>query len=550
MIDGIIKKIENQSVSIGQWIAAFVGIVFVRYFFEVLSSPTPSGIIQSDAYALVHIGLFFLTITLGIICIVGYFTKNYTGTAKVTLFMLPIVWLAPILDIILSHGKGYIMSYIYDTHSALFFDIFRFFGPQLMHGATYGMRIDYTILLFVIGWYVWLKRKNISRVVVTLAFLLVFMFVIGTIPSLLYTFTHLNAQNPTPSSILYYINDLVTKSNIYFNTLHEGAMSVSPLRFMQIGFDKLMSQILFILSTILATIFFWKTDREKFKAVIKNVRLERVFYYMTSFIFAVGFAYLINLEGSFSWVDVLGLVCLLISWFGVWMYSVHVNDIADFKIDEISNPNRPIVQKKITGDEMRQIGYIYLALALLGSWSAGFYPFFMALVGVAVSYIYSASPLYLKRVPILTTFLISIVCLSAALAGFFFVSTSKEIRIFPMLVAMGILVVFTLETTFKDMKDVAGDSAQGMFTLPTLFKNNGDRVVGLCFAASFLLVPVFLSFYDLFVLAIPAAIVGYKIITKKPYKEKWVFVLHFSFYISILFLFIGLYYLSTAVLRM
>ncbi|MCX6701875.1 MAG: UbiA family prenyltransferase [Candidatus Zambryskibacteria bacterium] len=439
MMEGFIKKIEEQPISISQWIVGFVGIIFVRYFFEVLSSPTPSGIIQSDAYALVHIGLFFLTIILLIICVAGYFTKNYTNVSKIILFLLPIVWFAPIFDIIFSRGKGYIMSYIYDTHGALVLDFFKFFDPQIMHGATYGMRIAYTILLLAVGFYIWLKRKKILPVILTLLTLYVFMFIVGTIPSLLYTFTHLNTPNSTPSSVLYYVNDLVTKSNIYHNTLHETAQSVPLIRFLQIGFDKLMSQILFILSFILATIFFWKTSPQKFKAVIKNTRPERIFYYMSSFILTVGFAYITEREGVFSWVDVLGMICLLISWLGVWMYSVHVNDIADVQIDEISNSNRPIIQKTITSEEMHQIGYIYLALALLGSWSAGFYPFFMALVGLAVSYIYSASPLRLKRIPILTTFLISIVCLAAALAGFFFVSIDKQIHSFPILVAMGIL---------------------------------------------------------------------------------------------------------------
>ena len=102
----------------------------------------------------------------------------------------------------------------------------------------------------------------------------------------------------------------------------------------------------------------------------------------------------------------------------------------------------------------------------------------------------------------------------------------------------------TLAINVKDMKDVEGDKADGILTLPTLFGEMGAKIVGLCFALSFLLVPIFLSFYILYIVALPSAIVGYKLVTKKPYKENPIFILRFVFLFSIALFYLSGYWLA------
>src|SRR3989344_8903106 len=115
MIRKILDDIENQKMTIREWLLGFLGILFVRFLFESLSSPTSSGIIPSDPYTLIHYGLFFLSIILVTACIIGFITKNYEAGGKGNLFGLPVIWLAPIIDILLSSGLGYKMTYIFDT---------------------------------------------------------------------------------------------------------------------------------------------------------------------------------------------------------------------------------------------------------------------------------------------------------------------------------------------------------------------------------------------------------------------------------------------------
>ncbi len=182
--------------------------------------------------------------------------------------------------------------------------------------------------------------------------------------------------------------------------------------------------------------------------------------------------------------------------------------------------------------------YVFFMIAVIGSWCAGFYSFFFVSVGLAVAYIYSAPPLRLRRITLLSSFVISVVILSATLSGFFFVSYDKKIHSFPTLVSLGIIIFYTLQINFKDMKDIEGDSRQDVKTLPVFFKKNGAKITGICFALGYLLVPIFLGSYYLYLASIPASIIGYKLITKKRYNERLVFILHFSFLICVIAIFL------------
>lgn len=543
MLNKAIENIKNCEIGIVQWITSFIGIVFVRFALESLSSPTSSGLIPSDAYTLIHYGLFWITLILGLILIVGFFGKNYLLTTKLALFGLPAIWLAPIIDIIISRGSGFTQSYIFDTHGKLILDFFSFFGQTLTHGATYGMRIEMLVVLVGVGWYLWTQNKNIYRSIAGVFCVYVFGFIVGSLPSIIYTLFHLSTQT-TPTEVLNYFKTIILQSNIFHNTLREGTLSVAPSRFFELGFDKLLSQILYITSCLLSTLLFWKINAKKFQVITKNIRLERVGSYLVLLLCGIGFAYINGLGSTFIWVDLLGIICLLISWTSLWMYAVHNNDIADIKIDRVSNIERPLVRNDITEKDMLETGYLWLAVALLGAWGAGFYPFFMSLIYIATSHIYSTPPLRLRRFPLIPSFLIGIASLTTILAGFFFISTNKQIQTFPVSLAVGIIIMVTLAINVKDVKDIEGDKADGIITIPILFKNNGVKIVGLCFAVSFLLVPIFLSLYFLYIFSIPAAIIGYMFVLKKPYKEEPIFILRFVYLACVGATYIGLIWLG------
>ncbi len=525
------NKIENINFSISQWMWGFLGIIYVRFFFEALSNKTPTGIIPSDPYALVHVGLFFLTIYLGQALILNTFIRDVRKTFSVTLFLLPVIWIAPILDIIFSKGRGYIMYYFFATGGDLILSAVNFFTPSYMHGITYGMRISYIVLIGLSTIYIYQKTKSGQKAAAGTLLLFTFMFIIGSIPSLIYIAGNHNAfvDNTAPINISNYVQYKILDSNITHNTLHDGILSVTPLRFVEIGLDKLMSQILFILSLILSTFVLYALDKQKLLAVIKNCRPERIAYYLLPLIVAMLFAYDAGYGKLNLSMDISGMICLLMSWFGMWMFSVHLNDVADVNIDKITNQNRPIIKNRLSTWEMNQASFVFLCMALLGAWSAGFYPFFMVVVGLIISYIYSMPPLRLRTYPVISTFLISTVIVCAALSGFYFVSQNKDIHLFSPLISISIILIYTLQLNFKDLKDIEGDKKDGIMTLPVIFERNGRKIVGLCVFFSYIIIPYLFSLYLLYIIAIPIAFLGYKYAIKNPYRELPFFLLNYSF---------------------
>jgi len=519
VIKKIISSIENQPISVSQWLVGFTGIVFIRFMLETLSSPSFSGFIPSDAPTLIHYFISFLTILLGLICIVRYFVKGNGNLAKIALFGLPIIWLGPIIDLILSYGKGYPITYIFDGSRKLLLDFISFFGPQV----SIGLRIELLVIIFSIGLYVWSIRKNKINTILAVLSSYIFLFFIFSLPSIIYILNH------GYGNVMQFLSAIISESNIAYNTIDATLFYGSSVRAFELGFDKLLSQISFILSFIFISIWFWQTKKEKLFSIIKNSRPERVALYLTLLALGMGYSFMIGNGKINSWIDWLGIITLALSWYGAWMFAVHTNDVADIAIDEVSNPNRPITGKVLAEQDMSQGAYIWLLISFVGAWSAGYYPFFMNLVFTAAYYIYSVPPLRLKRIPVLSSFLISVACLSTVMAGFFFLSADKTFRIFSPLVAIGILVIFTLATNIRDIKDIDGDRKEGIKTLPVIFGKNGKKLVGMFFAVSFLLTPIFFSFYTLYIVAIPIAIIGYKSAIKDSYDEKIIFRLYFAF---------------------
>jgi len=305
-----------------------------------------------------------------------------------------------------------------------------------------------------------------------------------------------------------------------------------------------MSQILFIISIFIGLLLLWKINKEKFISVLKNSRPERINFYTASLFCGIVFAYINRLGNAIVPMDIFGVVCLFVSWTALWMHAVHLNDIYDIEIDKISNTDRPLVKNSLTVSEMRDISKLWLGVALLGSWCAGFYPFFMALVYIGCSYIYSVPPLRLRRLPLVPSFLIGVACLATVLSGYFFISTIKEIQAFPIFLSVGIVIMVTLAINFKDIKDIEGDRLSGIMTIPNLFPRYGIKIVAILFSTSILLVPIFLKFYLLYIISIPTALIGYRILVKKPYIEKNIFFLRFFFLAGIGICYVIIFWLN------
>ena len=252
---------------------------------------------------------------------------------------------------------------------------------------------------------------------------------------------------------------------------------------------------------------------------------------------AVGFFVAIKIEHAQpfgNWIDVMAFVVLFLAYFCAWIFAVGVNDIVDIEIDRVSNQDRPLVTSTVTEEEVHSANIFFLLWSFIGAFLVGYWAVFAMMLFTAAYYIYSAPPLRLKRVPLLATFFIALASLSATAAGFYFASPDQLAIEFPGRLLLLVIIFFTLITNVKDIKDIDGDRAAGIATIPTMFSEGiGKTVVGAIVVIAFLSVPAILASAALFIPSLIAAGVGYYFVIAEPYHERRIFVLYFIYAIVV-----------------
>ena len=402
-------------------------------------------------------------------------------------------------------------------------------GSSLFGGVTPGIKTEMVIILIGLAAYVFTKTKSVLRSIaaVVIGYCIVFAWL--AFPSIMALFGAA-AGNQGAAAPAYFLVGQFAASHI-LGRLIQPAEALSYAASVGTLFNAGISYIFYLLD--LALFIGWALlYRPNFlKEYLRNCRPERVTSFFLMIVVGILTAVAVAYGQPFgNWVDVLALIILFVAYFCAWIFAVGVNDIVDIEIDRVSNPGRPLVMSTITEGEMRSANLFFLSWSFVGAFLVGYWALFAMMLFTAAYYVYSAPPLRLKRVPILATFLIALASLSAAAAGFYFASPIQLAAAFPGRLLLLVLVFFTLVTNVKDIKDVDGDRAAGIATIPTMFKGSiGKTIIGAMLAIAFLSVPVILASAALFVPSIIAAAIGYYFAIAEPYHERWIFILYFIY---------------------
>lgn len=202
-----------------------------------------------------------------------------------------------------------------------------------------------------------------------------------------------------------------------------------------------------------------------FRLLAADLRPERILHYVAMVL--LGAAVLVSDGGALpSFGQSVAMVGLLVALPYAAVFAIVSNNIEDLAIDRISNAGRPLARGAIAIDPYRRLGRAALGIALVLAALAG--P--VALLGVAtvsaIYHAYSCPPLRLKRVPVFAKLMIG--ANSAILAVGGFVLAGGRWDAFPLPWLTYLLLGVGLAANFVDLKDTAGDAADGVHTLPVL----------------------------------------------------------------------------------
>ncbi len=542
MLDKLKSYLESIHITPVSWLFGVSGVFMVRFFLESLSSPTSSGFFSSDASTLMHYYLFLMTAVMIFMIFIRVATPSWKSAApQFAAVVFLALFIGPIIDWIVSGAKGFRMLYLFESPKDLLMSFFSFTNAGLNSGATIGLQIELGLLIVCSGLFVYFVGRSWKRAVISALVLYVIIFVLSALPSFI---SFIGGGSDTAQNYfgqpLFFIQKTIENSATISNNLHSSLQYSSVTRAFEVAFNFLMGKILFLILATLTIVWFRLNLKEKFNAMMGNFRSGRAIHFILMVFLGLLVAHISFPAVVFNWNDILSVVILCLAVYFSGMFAVCVNDIVDEDIDAISNTGRPLITKTLSKEDMKQAGTIFLVASLIAAYLAGYTAFFFVLVFTALYYIYSAPPTRFKLIPLFSSFIIGLCSLVVVMAGFFLLSPLKQVSAFPSSLILAVVVFFSLLTGIRDIKDIEGDRAAGIKTVPIIFGDIwGLRVVGLMTVLGYVLLPIFLKINLLFITAIPSALLTYYFVNKKPYKEARIFQIYFFFLLmSFLFLFL------------
>ncbi len=501
--------------TVAQWLTAFVGIIWIRIFLEGFSSPSMTGYFQTDIYALSHYLIFFIAAVLtSIVVIGGSLSIPLIPMTRAVIFILPILWLPPLID--LTYG-GAQMTYIYTSNIQTFVTYYlTYFGP-MGSGATLGLRIELGILIVLFGGYVYLHTKSVTYALVGawLQYTLIFLF--GSLPSLVALIV------PSKDFFIAIQQSIIPRSFSHPSEIY------TAYRTLELLFDAALTKMLYVLLVIASVLWIRLALPDSFTAIVKNLRSERMFHFLLMFVFGILLALSSGVVVEWVFFDLITILVAFLSMVTACVFAIITNDLADESIDQISNAERPLVTGALTREMMRDGALISLLLTLFGGLALGSYALFWLGVFTAAYYVYSVPPLRLKRIPVFSSFFIGLASAAFMLLGFYLVSYDQTLLAFPGRVVFLVVASMMLLTNVRDLKDIEGDRAAGINTLPVLLGDRrARRVMGVMTVGAYVLVPLCIPVQSLWVPSLIAGALSWHVL-EQGRSEKAIFLIYFSY---------------------
>lgn len=203
IFSSIVNKVENNSTPFKRYIFLFFAILLTRLSLEFFSSNR-----LFTFYDVIHIGLWFIFIVTSFLLQLHLFSgESIIKISKLVITFFTIALSAPIIDLIISGGKGAKMNYLsINSFNDIAWSYFTIGGSSITRGATMGIRIEIVILVLVCFNYVYTKQKSIIKAIVAAFSIYTVLFLSGIMPFILgmiINYFKLQYQTNDQSTILF-----------------------------------------------------------------------------------------------------------------------------------------------------------------------------------------------------------------------------------------------------------------------------------------------------------------------------------------------------------
>ncbi len=510
------KKAIEKNVSLENVFFGFLSLIFLRVFVEKFLAVSRETDIYSTILEFVHNVLFFSIIFLIVWIFLAFFLKiNPKEMINLFLWGSFLIIFPPVLDMIKTGGEVYWSFYLLSSFDDLISQFLSVFG-HLPSGIMYfGTKIVFILAVIMLAIFVLYKTKSFIKTITSALVVYILIFFMCAFPT-----------------IFFFVYSIVTGGmriedvqgfNVAQFFIGNSKIFGIEAENLSYAFIYRLDFVLYPFLIILLTVIFLMIDKKKVYAVIGNSRWPQVLYHFGLFLVGIAFGVFKNPENfSLNMFSFFAIVTLLLGIFFSWKASVVVNDFYDQKTDVITNPNRPLSGKTIPPEEYRSLGVMFFILALLAGIIVGFKFFFIFFTYQTVAWIYSAEPFRLKRFPIIATLVSSFALILIFFMGYIMLCQDQTTNNIPFGIIILMVIAYTISIPLKDFKDIEGDKADGVKTIPVIFgEKNGRIIVASGIFISFVLSVFLLNEKKLFFWAVIFGIINYIIVVSNKIKPRF-----------------------------
>lgn len=464
-----VESVEASPFSLPGFAFAFLAVIFIRLLVETGVNAYRSESHTFLFYEFTHTFLFFLfafTLFLPVMRFAG--AASWARATNLLLFGFLIIWTPPLIDTWIFHGQTFWSFYELDGLRGLFHRFFTFFGDTPDIGITYGVRFEVAVMSVGVGLYAFFRSGRLLKALAATLLSYSVFFVLGTFPS------WITIAVLAPTHGIFSVSEL-----------HIAGYMLSPERLFEryIGdirgtLNVKMSLIYAILIILSIGSTLYAISRKTFVALLRNVRFPQALWHGGLLLLGGGLAMIFaDAKPEFGFFEILAILLLVAAVESAWIASVIGNDLADTRIDEKTNPDRPLPTHAIDRKLYAEIGVLFFLASILFSSIVSFKCMLFLLAYQALAWIYSMPPMRLKRIPILATALAAGAGMTVLFAGYFAVAPETDARAIPLSILAYLFVAYAVTLPLKDFKDIAGDKADGVFTIPVLLGTERARVL-------------------------------------------------------------------------
>ncbi len=387
-----------------------------------------------------HMYFSWVVIFLSMSLPVALFLKvPYRDALKLTLVGFCITLCVPLIDYAVTWGKGDEIRY-FRNFDSFFYNYVNIFNPfAAMQGVTFGVRVEVLTLFFGSFLFAW---QGLGRGLVR-SFLLAL-----TLYSLVYFFGYI----------------LPIHKLIGLDLMAMGAESTTAIDGAQSLFFAYLAPFLICLAGI--ALVLWHQDRGAARVIGALLYPSRLLFYL--WLLGFGFLFTAQQAGTlpriFNRPDLFKWFCAACSILLLFIYAKLINDLHDQAIDRISNRQRPLVAGAIGEAQAQGLATVFLTLSAVLAIPVERDFFYCWLFIWGLSYLYSTPPFRLRRFWPVSHLTLTFVGGGVFMAGaciakpndFYAIWKAKEALVY-------LLAAFFLLSHIKDLKDIEGDRAAGVF---------------------------------------------------------------------------------------